>query len=161
ESTLAAPAKSAQVCAVAGGIARIATRTALPLACIRSLPAPRLMLSEPAERPTLAGARHAPRACYSMKMSSLYVPLPPAPETREEPALWFAFKRSEILVLNGSGQPELPCCMDLSEHGLAAERSQYLGLYGGKHCYAVVVSEAHALPDGWSTLGLRDLFGLV
>jgi len=94
-------------------------------------------------------------------MSSLYVPLHTAPETREEPALWFAFKRSEILVLNGSGQPELPCCMDLSEHGLAAERSQYLGLYGGKHCYAVVVSEAHALPDGWSTLGLRDLFGLV
>ena len=103
----------------------------------------------------------APSLRYSMNMDQLYVPLYVPPPAREEPALWFAFKRSEIVVVSGADRPELPCCIDISEHGLAAERTQYLGLYGGRHCYAVAVAESHELPDGWSTLGLRDLFGLV
>ena len=41
-------------------------------------------------------------------MSNQYVPLFVAPEAREEPALWFAFRRAEILVVNGSSVPELP-----------------------------------------------------
>jgi len=94
-------------------------------------------------------------------MDEQYVPLTVAPEARDEPALWFAFRRSEIVVVNGASRPELPCCIDLSVHGLAAQRAQYLGLYGGRHAYAVELSEAHALPEGWATLGLRDLFGLV
>ena len=94
-------------------------------------------------------------------MNEQYVPLVAAPETRDEPALWFAFRRSEILVVNGASQPELPCCIDLSEHGLTPQRAQYLGLYGDRHAYAVEVSEGHALPEGWTALGLRDLFGLV
>jgi NAD+ diphosphatase len=94
-------------------------------------------------------------------MSEQYVPSIVAPGTRDEPALWFAFRRSEILVVNNAREPELPCCLDLSEHGLTAQREQYLGLYGGRHAFAVEVSGEHALPEGWSTLGLRDLFGLV
>jgi NAD+ diphosphatase len=94
-------------------------------------------------------------------MNERYVPLFAAPETRDEPALWFAFTRSEMLVVKGADRHELPCCADLTEHGLAPQRSQYLGLYGGKHCYAVDVSESPALPEGWSAVGLRDLFGLV
>ena len=92
---------------------------------------------------------------------NLYVPMHVAPAARDEPALWFAFKRAEILVVNGTQQPELPCCMDLAEHGVTPQRNQYLGLYNGKHCYAVEVAESQALPQGWSALGLRDLFGLV
>jgi len=94
-------------------------------------------------------------------MSNEYVPHFIAPQARDEPALWFAFRRSEILVVSSAGAPELPCCMDLSEHGLTPQRAQYLGLYGGKHAYAAAISEEHALPEGWATLGLRDLFGLV
>jgi NAD+ diphosphatase len=94
-------------------------------------------------------------------MNEEYVPLFVGPETRDEPALWFAFRRAEIVVVNGASRPELPCCTDLSEHGLTPQRAQYLGLYGGRHAYAVEVSEGHVLPEGWSTLGLRDLFGLV
>jgi NAD+ diphosphatase len=94
-------------------------------------------------------------------MSERYVPLVAPPETRAEPALWFAFRRAEILVVSGADRPALPCCLDLAEHGLAPERAQYLGLYGEQHCYAVEVPEAQALPQGWSALGLRDLFGLV
>jgi len=93
-------------------------------------------------------------------MSELYVPLVTAPAMRAEPALWFAFRRAEILVVNAP-QPELPCCHDLADHGVASLRSHYLGLYDGRHCYAVEVAESQALPDGWAALGLRDLFGLV
>ena len=94
-------------------------------------------------------------------MIDIYVPRFVAPETREEPALWFAFRRSQILVVNGSTQPQLPLCIDLAEHGLTPNRTQYLGLYSGQHAYAVEVAEGNALPEGWATLGLRDLFAVV
>jgi len=90
-----------------------------------------------------------------------YTPLYQPPPARTEPALWFAFRKAEILVVNGSERPDLPFCIELSEHGLAPQRSQYLGLYGGRHCYAAEVHESLPLPAGWSALGLRDLFGLV
>jgi len=89
------------------------------------------------------------------------MPLVSPPERLDEPALWFAFRRAEILVLNGSGEPAMPCCVDLGEHGLAPLRSLYLGLFGGRHSYAVEIHESQALPEGWSALGLRELFGLV
>ena len=49
----------------------------------------------------------------------------------------------------------------LREHGLAALRTQYLGRYDGRHCYAVELEEACALPEGWRLMGLRDVFGVV
>ncbi len=94
-------------------------------------------------------------------MPESYIPLFIPPERREEPALWFAFRKAEILVVNGSDRPDLPFCIELSEHGLVPQRSQYLGLYSGKHCYAAEIHESLPLPAGWSALGLRDLFGLV
>ncbi|MBI2509509.1 MAG: NAD(+) diphosphatase [Betaproteobacteria bacterium] len=94
-------------------------------------------------------------------MADDYIPLFTPPASRTEPALWFAFRKAEILVVNGADRPDLPCCMELGEHGLAPQRSQYLGLYGGRHCYAAEVHESLPLPAGWSALGLRDLFGLV
>lgn len=90
-----------------------------------------------------------------------YVPGVTPPEERAEPALWFAFRKAEILVVNGGGRPELPSCVDLGEHGFAPRRHQYLGLYDGKHCYAVEIHESQPLPQGWAALGLRDLFGMV
>ena len=94
-------------------------------------------------------------------MAESYIPLVTPPGRLTEPALWFAFRKAEILVVNGAERPAMPCCVDLTEHGLAARRSQYLGLYEGKHCYAAEIPEAQSLPEGWSALGLRDLFGLV
>jgi NAD+ diphosphatase len=90
-----------------------------------------------------------------------YVPLVTPPEARDGPVLWFAFRGSQITVLNGAEKPALPCCADLNEHGIRPLRSQYLGLYGGQHCYAAEIHESQPLPQGWSLLGLRDLFGLV
>ena len=90
-----------------------------------------------------------------------YVPLVTPPGSRTEAAVWLAFRKGEVLVVRGSGQPTLPCCVDLAEHGLAPQRHHYLGLYGGRHCYAAEVAESASLPEGWSVLGLRDLFGMV
>jgi NAD+ diphosphatase len=100
-------------------------------------------------------SRHSP-ACARQ-----YVPGVTPPEPSGGPALWFAFRKSEILVVNGAERPELPHCADLAEYGLAAQRAQYLGLYGGSPCYAAEVAESAPLPAGWSALGLRDLFGMV
>ena len=94
-------------------------------------------------------------------MAESYTPLVTPPERRDEPALWFAFRKTEILVLNGTERPALPYCPDLGALGLSPQRSQYLGIYDGKHCYAVEISESQPLPEGWAALGLRDLFGLV
>ncbi|MDH3413433.1 MAG: NAD(+) diphosphatase [Gammaproteobacteria bacterium] len=94
-------------------------------------------------------------------MSDGFTPSVTPPQRLTEPALWFAFRKSEILVLNGTSRPELPCSMSLEEHGLAPQRHQYLGLFRGRHCFAAEVHESQPLPDGWSFLGLRDLFGLT
>jgi len=94
-------------------------------------------------------------------MVGSYVPLVTPPSRLDEPVLWFAFRKTEILVVNGAETPAMPCCIDLNEHGFAVESRQYLGLYGGKHCYAVAVQESQPLPAGWAALGLRDLFGMV
>jgi NADH pyrophosphatase-like rudimentary NUDIX domain len=103
-------------------------------------------------RAMLSASRRPRSRLPSIDMAELYIPLCVPPEKRDQPALWFAFRRSDILVINGEKLPELPYCMDLSEHGLAAQRAQYLGLYRGRHCYAAAIGESQALPEGWSAL---------
>ena len=96
-----------------------------------------------------------------LEMTPLYTPLHTPPEKRDEPAIWFGFRKGELLVCAGAGERhELPCCRDLSEHGLEPQRPQYLGLYDGKHCYAVELPDSRPLPQGWQLMGLRDAFGV-
>jgi NAD+ diphosphatase len=90
-----------------------------------------------------------------------YIPAVTPPEELAEPVLWLAFRKSEIVVVNGAELPAMPLCASLAEHGIAAVRSEYLGRYDGRHCFAAQLDEAQALPAGWAALGLRDLFGMV
>jgi len=94
-------------------------------------------------------------------MPNEYQPLVTPPAERNEPALWFAFHRGEMLIVQSEDEAQLPCCLDLSELGLSAVRSLYLGTYGGKHCYVSELEHANALPDGHELQGLRALFGNV
>ena len=94
-------------------------------------------------------------------MPTEFVPLVAAPAKQDAPALWFAFQGSKIAVLSEVDKPGVPCCLDLREHGMVAQRRLYLGLYRGQHCYAAEIAESEALPEGWQLLGLRDLFGMV
>lgn len=94
-------------------------------------------------------------------MPDEYRPLITPPAERNEPALWFAFQRGELLIAQSGDDSQLPYCVDLSELGLSAVRSLYLGTYGDKHCYVSELEHANALPDGHELQGLRAVFGLV
>lgn len=93
-------------------------------------------------------------------MAALYIPHHKEPADRSEPALWFAFSATELLVCENGDTACLPCCVHLTEHGFEGRRTQYLGRYDGRHCYAAEIDEAAALPAGWRRIGLRDAFGL-
>jgi len=90
-----------------------------------------------------------------------YQPAVIAPSRRDEPALWFAFHKGELLIANGGESARLPTCVELAELGLAATRSLYLGTYGGRHCYVSELAHAEGLPEGHALQGLRAVFGLV
>jgi NAD+ diphosphatase len=90
-----------------------------------------------------------------------YVPSVVPPADRSEPALWFAFQRSQMLVYRGDDGPEVPCCHDLGVHGLDPLRTQYLGTYDGRHCYTVELHQEARAPEGWELVGLRDVFAQV
>ncbi len=94
-------------------------------------------------------------------MSDEYQPLIIPPAERKEPALWFAFHRGELLIVRSQNEARLPYCLDLSELGLNAARSLYLGTYGGKHCYVSELEGVNALPEGHRLEGLRAVFGIV
>jgi len=90
----------------------------------------------------------------------IYIPLHIPPERLEQPALWFAFQRSSILVIDPASAA-LPQCTGLAEHGIETRRSTYLGMLDGRHCYAAEIDEQHPLPSGWTALGLREMFARV
>jgi NAD+ diphosphatase len=88
-----------------------------------------------------------------------YEPALAAPEPPPGSARWFAFRRSEILVSEGSDTPCLPVVSHPSELGLAVARTLYLGVLQGEHCYAAEIAEDAPLPAGWRFQALRSLFG--
>ena len=94
-------------------------------------------------------------------MSTAYVPRVTPPGERQDPALWFAFQRSQMLVCRGTNGPTVPLCHDLAEHGLNPLRTQYLGTCDGRHCYGVELHETAQAPAGWELIGLREFFGQV
>src|SRR3989304_9941809 len=94
-------------------------------------------------------------------MSDVYQPSVTPPAGRDEPALWFAFHRGEVLIAQSEEQARLPYCLDLSELGLSSVRNLYLGTYGGKHCYVSELQHRNELPHGPELPGLRALFGMV
>jgi NAD+ diphosphatase len=93
-------------------------------------------------------------------MTALYTPSHTPPDPRDQPALWFAFQNGRVAVCADTDTACLPCCVHLTEYGLAPQRTQYLGVYDGQHCYAVELEESAALPEGWKLLGLRDAFAV-
>ncbi len=94
-------------------------------------------------------------------MSDEYQPLVTGPAERNEPALWFAFHRGELLIARVDDEASLPHCHDLADLGLNSVRNLYLGTYAGKHCYVSELEHADELPHGHEMHGLRAVFGLV
>ena len=90
-----------------------------------------------------------------------YQPLITPPAGQDDPAIWFAFHRGEMLIAHFDDEPQMPRCRDIAELGVNSVRSLYLGTYGGEHCYVAELEHAHELPDGHAMHGLRSVFGLV
>jgi len=74
---------------------------------------------------------------------------------------WFAFRESELLVDREADAVTLPCMADLSDLGLMALESHYLGQIGEKGCYAVGLADDALPPPGMSFEGLRRIYGLL
>ncbi len=89
-----------------------------------------------------------------------YTPAFAPPAEPSERALWFVFRRTDILVPAAPQAPALPRAAHPSALGLEVAQIQYLGLLGGEHCYAAEVPAAAAPPQGWAFQGLRSLFSL-
>jgi len=81
------------------------------------------------------------------------------PAERKEPAWWFAFQESKLLVYQGSDSVGIPCLVDFAELGLMALSQHYLGRLDNRDCYAVELAEGTALPPGMVLEGLRQVYG--
>ncbi len=81
------------------------------------------------------------------------------PEERSEPAWWFAFQESKLLVYEESSWLKLPCLADLGELALISLRKHYLGQLDHRPCYAVEVAEGTIPPAGMVFEGLRQVYG--
>jgi len=81
------------------------------------------------------------------------------PEVRSEPAWWFVFQESKLLVDERPSDVALPCLIHITELGLAPLREHYLGRLDHQPCYAVEVAERTILPAGMAFNGLRQVYG--
>ena len=94
-------------------------------------------------------------------MSDLFVPLVTPPAALSEPAHWFLFQGSQILVHREEGRAWVPLVTSPHELGLEPVRTQYLGTLAGRHCYSGECAPDVPALDGYVWSGLRALFGLV
>src|SRR5262245_47131647 len=82
--------------------------------------------------------------------------LSPPPDAGE--AWWFAFRRTDLLVVEPAdgGPTSVPTAVELA--GLEVVRSQYLGQLDGRPCFAAELGGGSNAPPGHEFAGLRWLF---
>jgi NAD+ diphosphatase len=81
------------------------------------------------------------------------------PHQLQEPAWWYVFRDSKLLVHDNGLRTAIPCVVHPGELGLAAVRQQYLGVCEGHHCFSAELGTAVEAPPGMSFEGLRALYG--
>ena len=94
-------------------------------------------------------------------MSDLFVPLVTPPSASREPAHWFLFQDSQILMRREGGHASVPFATTPGELGLDLVRTQYLGTLAGRHCYSGECGSDILIPEGYAWSGLRALFGAL
>jgi NAD+ diphosphatase len=93
-------------------------------------------------------------------MADLFVAQVTPPESLTEPAYWFIFQGTQLLVRREEGRASVPALLDPDEIGLRPVRKQYLGMLDGRHCFSAECAAEVPAPEGVSWSGLRALFGL-
>jgi NAD+ diphosphatase len=101
-------------------------------------------------------------------MYRTFIPSIAPPPVQSEPAWWFAFAGSKLLVRLEGTVSHVPQLISLKEIGLVPIRTQYLGTLDDQPCYsAELPKDALAqlneviAPDGMSLRGLRELYGTL
>lgn len=93
--------------------------------------------------------------------NSTFISLVTPPKQQKEPAWWFAFRDSRLLVRIEDHNASVPLTADLKSLTLAPIRQQYLGLLNGRHCYSAELPKEKEPPEGWTFQGLRRLYTLL
>lgn len=89
-----------------------------------------------------------------------FVPAVDPPEAADQPAWWFVFHGTDLLVAeNDDGTAVVSCLPDLTDLGLTGVRRQFLGRFGAAPCWSVELAAGAAAPPGMVFQGLRGLYG--
>ncbi|HOU39902.1 MAG TPA: NAD(+) diphosphatase [Promineifilum sp.] len=95
-------------------------------------------------------------------MSTAFIPGVLPPTGPAEPALWFLFRGSKLLVANNDERATLPLLAVPADLALAPVRWQYLGRLEeagqATHCFSAELDEATAPPPGMEFANLRALY---
>lgn len=83
------------------------------------------------------------------------------PQPPPERSLWFVFRSGRLLVAAAPSPPELPRCNSPKDLGIIPQRTQYLGVLAGEHCFSAEAGSGAEAPAGWAWQGLRSLFGAL
>src|SRR5512135_2899840 len=81
------------------------------------------------------------------------------PEVLSDPAWWFVFRESKLLVYQKSDSITIPFLDKPDELNLTIIRQNYLGHLDNRHCYAAEVPEGTIPPTGMDFEGLRQVYG--
>ena len=95
-------------------------------------------------------------------MSSAFYPGVLPPTGPAQPALWFLFRGSKLLVGNDGQQATIPLLLTPADAGLAPVRWQYLGRLettgATTECFSAELNEETAPPPGMEFANLRALY---
>lgn len=116
--------------------------------------------SPPDGRPSRAAGFHLSAVEMPFDWPLAYEPAVAPPSERDEPSIWFVFRRTELLVLE-QGTTTLPRAPDAIGLSLAMRRAMYLGRLDGQHCWSAEVTEDVEPPSGFAFRSLRGLFGTM
>ena len=94
-------------------------------------------------------------------MENQLIPSVNTPLKKAEPAWWFVFIGTGMIVAEEGETVSIPLIRDMNKLGLQPVREWYLGTLDGRHCYCAEISENMSIPEGMVTLGLRYLYGRI
>ncbi len=88
-----------------------------------------------------------------------FVPGTVPPEVQSDPAWWFVFQESKLLVYQKPDSITIPFLIKPDELSLIFIRQNYLGHLDNDHCYTAEVAEGTIPPEGMTFEGLRQVYG--
>jgi NAD+ diphosphatase len=94
-------------------------------------------------------------------MTDIFIAQVTPPESLSEPAYWYIFQGTQLLVRREAGRASVPTLLHPGELGLQPLRTQYLGTLGARHVFSAECAPDALAPEGVSWSGLRALFGLI